>query len=300
MPLNPIRWPVSYWPMLLGAPLSLPLSGAEPPSTVDTLGVSEQPKAPALPLAKAYRPGLNLTHYWMSEKLDGMRAYWDGTQLSSRSGHKIHAPGFFLAQLPAHPLDGELWLGRGQFEALMAIVRDRVPDEAAWRQVRFMLFDAPDRGVIYEQRYRHLATLLSGAERPQLARIEHRSIQDEKQLQAELARIVAAGGEGVVLRHRQGLYLPGRSDELLKLKSYQDDEAVVLAHLPGKGQFRGMMGSLLVEDRQGRQFRIGSGFTHAQRREPPEVGTVITYRFNGRTASGLPRFARFDRTFVAF
>ncbi len=298
--MNPNRWPHVYWPwLLLSTPLAFPLNAA-PLSGADTPKIAEQPRAPALPLANLYQPGVSLTNYWVSEKLDGMRAYWDGSRLRSRSGHEIHAPDAFLAQLPPEPLDGELWLGRGQFEALMAIVRDQVPDEAAWRQVRFMLFDSPALRLPYEQRYHHLGTLLAAAPQPQLRRVEQKPVEDEAQLRAALAQVVAQGGEGVMLRHRQGLYLPGRSDELLKLKAYQDDEAVVLAHLPGRGQFEGMMGSLLVQDSQGRQFRVGTGFTHDERRTPPAVGTTITYRFNGRTERGLPRFARFERVYVAF
>ncbi|MDP3031565.1 MAG: DNA ligase, partial [Rhodocyclaceae bacterium] len=74
--------------------------------------------APALLLAERYQGGIDVSQYWVSEKLDGVRAYWDGRQLRFRSGNVILAPAWFIAALPAHSLDGELWLGRGTFERL--------------------------------------------------------------------------------------------------------------------------------------------------------------------------------------
>ncbi|WP_345332854.1 DNA ligase [Ferrimonas pelagia] len=254
---------------------------------------------PPIALAQSYQQGLALDHYLVSEKLDGMRAYWDGERLLSRAGNPIAAPDWFTAELPKEPLDGELWLGRGQFEALMAVVRDRIPDEAAWRSVRFMLFDLPSQPLPFEQRYRLLAERVEQWGLPHLELVRHEPVASDLSLDLRLAAISEAGGEGLMLRHRQSLYRPGRGAGLLKYKAYEDSEAVVIAQLPGKGKYEGMMGSLLVEDPQGRRFKIGSGFSDAQRRTPPAVGSVVTYRFNGRTGSGLPRFARFERVFIS-
>jgi DNA ligase-1 len=107
--------------------------------------------------------------------------------------------------------------------------------------------------------------------------------------------IVEKGGEGLMLHRADSLYHSGRSDDLLKLKPWQDAEATVIKILPGKGKFKGMMGALLVTDKMGREFRIGTGFSDEMRQNPPEVGTVITYKFTGTTKKGLPRFASFLR-----
>jgi len=61
-----------------------------------------------------------------------------------------------------------------------------------------------------------------------------------------------------------------------------------------------MLGSLMVETPEGLRFRIGSGFTDPQRRSPPPIGAIITYRYNGKTEKGIPRFARFLRVRQTF
>ena len=48
----------------------------------------------------------------MSEKLDGVRAFWDGKDFYSRNGNRFHAPAYFKEGLPNHALDGELWGGK--------------------------------------------------------------------------------------------------------------------------------------------------------------------------------------------
>ena len=98
-----------------------------------------------------------------------------------------------------------------------------------------------------------------------------------------------------MLRQAESQYEPGRSPTLLKVKPYDDAEATVIGHLPGKGKFAGKLGSLRVRTPAGREFSVGTGFTDAQRESPPPVGTVITYRFRGLTSKGLPRFASFLR-----
>ena len=115
-----------------------------------------------------------------------------------------------------------------------------------------------------------------------------------------LDEIVTKGGEGLMLHRADSLYHSGRSDDLLKLKPWQDAEATVVEILPGKGKFSGMMGSLLVTDESGLRFRIGTGFSNKERRNPPAVGTVITYKFTGTTKKGLPKFASFLRIYQQF
>ncbi|ERP94901.1 hypothetical protein Q666_08260 [Marinobacter sp. ES-1] len=250
---------------------------------------------PAIPLANVYHPGVNLEDYWVSEKLDGVRAYWDGEKLWSRGGHVYAAPHWFTAQFPRHPLDGELWNGRGRFAELSGVVRKGQPVDEEWRQVRFHVFDLPVPEKVFEQRYRQLKQLVEGSGSPYLALVVQRPVASHPELVAELEQVVAAGAEGLMLKRRNSRYQAGRSDDLLKVKTHDDAEATVVGHLQGKGKYEGLMGSLEVELANGRRFRIGTGFSDVERHNPPTVGTVITFRYRGFTATGLPRFASFLR-----
>lgn len=253
------------------------------------------PEPMPLPLANVYQRGDNLADYWVSEKLDGVRAYWDGERLWSRGGHVYQSPAWFTDGFPDHPLDGELWMGRGQFAELSGIVRTARPDDAKWRHVAFHVFDLPAPATPFSQRYQELKQLVRASESRHLRLVEQNSISDHEALMAELNRIVAAGGEGLMLKRKESLYLAGRSDDLLKVKTFQDAEAVVVDHIEGQGKYEGLLGSLLVELSDGRRLRIGTGFSDAERANPPEPGQQITFKHHGYTATGLPRFASFLR-----
>jgi len=140
-----------------------------------------------------------------------------------------------------------------------------------------------------------MQALLGGTGIAWLLPVPQQRLPDEAALQARLAEVAAAEGEGLMLHHRQAPYRPGRSAHLLKLKMHEDAEARVVDHLPGKGKYEGMLGALLVERADGTRFRLGTGFTDAQRADPPPPGTWVTYRHDGFTTKGLPRFARFLR-----
>jgi len=205
------------------------------------------------------------------------------------------APDWFTAQFPSHPLDGELWNGRGRFAELSGVVRKGQPVDEEWRQVRFHVFDLPVPEKVFEQRYRQLKQLVEGSGSPYLALVVQRPVASHPELVAELEQVVAAGAEGLMLKRRNSRYQAGRSDDLLKVKTHDDAEATVVGHLQGKGKYEGLMGSLEVELANGRRFRIGTGFSDVERHNPPTVGTVITFRYRGFTATGLPRFASFLR-----
>ncbi|KAF1049271.1 DNA ligase [Xylophilus sp.] len=251
--------------------------------------------APALLLAGVYRRGMPLADYWVSEKYDGVRGYWDGQRLWTRGGEPVAAPAWFTAPLPAVPLDGELWAGRGRFEQAASTVRSQTPDDAAWRAMRFMVFDLPAAPGGFTERLSALEALLPPRDAPWAQPVAQHRATTHAALQAEMERVVRAGGEGLVLHRGGAPYRAGRSDDLLKFKPYDDAEARVVGHLPGKGRHAGRLGALLVELPDGRRLRIGGGFSDVQRDDPPPVGSTITYRYNGTTAAGLPRFARFLR-----
>lgn len=255
----------------------------------------EHRQVPPLALSKVYNDSININDYWVSEKLDGARAYWNGKQLLSRSGVVFHAPDWFTQGLPEETLDGELWMGRGSFQSLMQVVRDKTPDESAWREVRYWVFDLPAALGPFSERQRTLHALLQSVQNPQLKIVRQQRVGSHAQLQHLLTEMVSAGAEGLILQREDREYSTGRHAGVLKLKTHVDDEAIVVDHLPGKGKYQGMLGALLVEDAQGRMFRLGSGLSDAQRRVPPERGSRVSYRYQGRTDKGLPRFARFLR-----
>ena len=249
----------------------------------------------AVSLANAYHGEVDLSHYWVSEKLDGVRARWDGAALYSRNGNRFNAPAWFVDAFPERALDGELWMGRGTFDVLSGAVRRQTPDAAAWRRIRYMVFDLPGLEAPFDERLRRMRELFAEPPSPHIALVEQFRVQSEAELMARLETVVADGGEGLMLRDGRSFHRAGRSDDLLKLKTYQDAEAVVVAHLPGKGKYLGMLGSLLVEMADGRRFRLGTGFTDVQRRNPPAVGATVTFKYTGTTVNGIPRFASFLR-----
>lgn len=251
--------------------------------------------APALLLANVYRPGMPLADYWVSEKYDGVRGYWDGHTLRTRGGETVMAPAWFTAGWPTTPMDGELWAGRGRFAHAQSTTRQQQPHEAAWHQMRFMVFDLPRHGGMFDERLRSLNALVMQINQPWVQAVPQKRIENDAALQALLQRTVRAGGEGLMLHRGSSLYQSGRSDDLVKVKTHEDTEARVVAHLPGKGRHAGRMGALLVEMPSGQRFRLGAGFSDAQRADPPPVGSWVTYRFRGTHDGGLPRFASFVR-----
>lgn len=252
-------------------------------------------RPPAIPLANVYYEGVELGEYWVSEKLDGVRAYWDGEHLWSRGGHAYQAPEWFTEGFPSHPLDGELWSGRGTFSALSGVVRKSQPIDAEWRNVLYKVFDLPQHDQVFEDRYASLKALVEASDSHYLSLVVQRPVRDHESLMNQLEMVVDEGGEGLMLKRKASIYHGGRSDDLLKVKPYQDAEALVVGYTPGEGKYSGMMGSLLVALPSGRQFRIGTGFSDAERADPPSVGQTITFKYHGYTSTGLPRFASYLR-----
>lgn len=260
-----------------------------------SVGAPAQAAAPALMLANVYRAGMSLADYWVSEKYDGVRGYWDGKQLWTRGGERVVAPAWFTAAFPTHPMDGELWAGRGRFALAVSTVRSQTPNDTAWREMRFMVFDLPAQPGDFSARLAVLRQLLPIPAAPWLLPVAQERATTHAALQALLDKTVKLGGEGLMLHRGSAMYRGERNADLLKFKPYDDAEARVVAIVPGKGKHRGRMGALWVESPVGRRFKLGGGFSDAQREAPPAIGSWVTYRYNGTNASGLPRFARFVR-----
>jgi DNA ligase-1 len=249
-------------------------------------------QAPPLLLAESWDNVADPTGMWLSEKLDGVRAYFDGKQFLSRQGNLFHAPDWFLAGLPNVPLDGELWLGRKKFQRTVSIVR-RQDKSDLWREITFVVFDAPALAKGFEERLAFVNDCLGQHQLAHVKAHEHTLCQGVDHLRHELARLEHLGGEGLMLRRPGSRYENGRSATLLKVKSFFDAEARVLQHLEGAGRHKGRLGALFVEMANGTRFSVGTGFSDAERDNPPPVGSLITYRYQELSEGGVPRFPSF-------
>lgn len=255
---------------------------------------------PPLMLANVYHPGVQLADYWVSEKYDGVRGYWDGQKLLTRGGQLINAPDWFTANWPSVPMDGELWAGRGQFQKALSTVRQQSPDDAAWRGIRFMVFDLPAEPGAFTQRLSVLNSVVGKLALPWVQAVPQSKVASHAALQNQLKHITKAGAEGLILHRGSAPYKGVRNDDLLKVKTHDDAEAQVIGHIPGKGKYAGQLGALLVEmpsvdGKTAKRFKLGTGLSNAQRQNPPAIGSQVTYRFRGINDSGIPRFASFMR-----
>jgi DNA ligase-1 len=256
------------------------LSGRSPKEPVEGPGVL---------LAQSWDGELDLTGWWLSEKLDGVRAYWDGEKILSRAGNVFHAPDWFLESLPSEPLDGELFGGRKKFQDTVSIVR-RMDKSDLWKKLQFVLFDAPDHEGTFEQRLARCGEVAEKIGSPYYRALEHQECLGEAHLREELARVEALGGEGLMARKPGSVYQRSRSFTLLKIKSFLDAEAIIVGYQAGTGRHKGRMGSLRVELPNGVQFSVGTGFSDKQRENPPAVGEVICFRYQELSRDGVPRF----------
>jgi DNA ligase-1 len=252
-------------------------------------------KAPDILLAHIYQESLDVRDYLVSEKLDGIRAIWDGQQLISRQGNPIHAPAWFTKRFPKQALDGELWIARGKFELLSGTVRQANPDEQAWRKVVYYVFELPNAKGPFTDRVKQIEELVHQTNSPYLKAVKQFRVEDQTSLKRTLDWVVARHGEGLMLHRADASYVTGRNHALLKLKPQLDAEATVIAHLPGKGKYLGKMGALLLQMPDGTQFKLGTGFSDAERAHPPPIGSQVTYTYRDITKKGKPKFASFLR-----
>jgi len=250
---------------------------------------------PPIQLATQYQPDITVAEYLVSEKLDGVRGYWDGRQMLTRSGRKVALPASFTLGFPEVAIDGELWLGRNQFEHISALVRRLDTSAEDWQQVKFMMFDLPDHPGTFVERYLAMQKWAEQTDPTHLQVIKQDTVATTEALFDRLDSVVNAGGEGLMLHFKQAHYAVGRSEYIVKLKPKYDAEAVVIGHTQGKGKYRGQLGALIVKTPAGIVFNIGSGFSDKQRENPPLIGSVITYQYLGLTQKGTPKFASFLR-----
>ena len=240
----------------------------------------------------------NVSGWLASEKLDGVRAYWDGENLLSRQGKKLNAPLSFTKNFPKFALDGELYAKELKFEEIQASVMDKLPDEKAWGRLKFHVFDVPEASGGLLERLSELEKFI--LQNPQAGQnlkiIKQVKVKDNAEFEAFAEAVIAKSGEGAVVREPNAAYERGRSQNVLKYKKFNDAECVVVAHKVGQGKFSGLLGSVVCENLSDKKrFKIGSGFSDKERANPPKIGSVITYKYQNLTAKGLPRFPVFLR-----
>lgn len=236
--------------------------------------------------------GQNLTGWVMSEKLDGVRGFWDGKTLLTRQYQLLNPPTYFIQDFPPFAIDGELFSQRNRFAEISGIVR--AIEDKGWHKLKLYVFDVPNAEGDLFQRLQKLRDYLQQHPSQYIEIIEQIPIKDNAQMRHFLRQVEQKQGEGIVVRNPQAPYQAGRSEQILKVKTTLDEECTVIAHHRGKGRFLDMLGSITCENQRG-QFKIGSGFTLADRQHPPQIGSQITYKYRGLTKTGKPRFATYWR-----
>src|SRR6185437_10219019 len=132
----------------------------------------------------------------MSEKLDGVRGYWNGQSMISRHGKEIICPQWFIDQFPKNiSLDGEFWLGRGTFELTHGILQSS-KDSIDWKRVVYFVFDSPNSTKPYESRICDLDNLLQQSSN-NIQMVDITRCRGNNQIQQYLTNIVNIGGEGM-------------------------------------------------------------------------------------------------------
>lgn len=249
---------------------------------------------PAIQLATQYNLKYDINQYWISEKLDGVRGYWNGSKLLTKNGNQLYVPAWFTVNWPTYPIDGELWIGRHKFEQTVSCVKQQ-KSNACWKNIRFMIFDLPQSKTIFTQRIDEIKASVEKVNSPYFQAIPQFKLSSTTQLNQKLEDIVKHKGEGLMLHYQNALYTIGRTSNIMKLKPYQDAEAIVLKHITGKGKYQGMLGAIQVKTLDGTTFKIGSGFNDKERKTPPPIGSIITFKYIGKTQKGVPKFASFLR-----
>jgi len=250
---------------------------------------------PRLWLADTYRSGIKLQDYWVSEKYDGIRGFWDGDQLLTRTGKRLTPPSWFTLNWPTTPFEGELWAGRGKFETAASVLQKKQASDNEWQGLQFMVFDMPNHTGIFTERYTIYQQLVAQLAQPWVSAVTQTKLVADQDIEALMTHAVKEGSEGLMLRLGTASYMPGRSANQLKVKPVEDAEAQVVGYESGHGKYEKLIGALWVQTSQGLRFKLGTGLSDADRQIPPALGAWVTYTYRGKTTHGVPRFASYLR-----
>lgn len=243
---------------------------------------------------KTYTGREEITGWVMSEKLDGIRGYWDGKKLMTRKGLPLFPPPWFIKNFPPFELDGELWSKRGDFEFIQSTVLDKSPGKT-WRDITYNIFEVPNEKGNFSLRLKKARVWFETHENEYIRIIPQIKIKDKSDLDRFLSEIEDKGGEGVIVKDPQMPYHTGKSPHILKVKNFSNMEGVVIGINKGKGKYKNCMGSLSLQLKNKTIFKLGTGFTDKVRKNPPTTGTIITFKYYGFTKNGKPKFASYLR-----
>jgi len=249
-------------------------------------------------LVSVYQSNVQVSEYLVSEKYDGVRAIWKAGELVTKNGNKIYAPDWFIKGLPDVWLDGELWSKRQDFEFIASTVLSQKANTAAWKKIQYKVFDMPNYQQPFIERAAAYTQLIKQLNVPFIQSIKQVQLADNDALSSLLKKLTAIGSEGLILHRKQARFASGRSDNVLKLKPYQEAKATVRAYVPGKGKYQDMTGSLEVvwystALKSEVRFKIGSGLSDKDRKEPPKIGSRVRFKYHGLTKNNIPRFASY-------
>ena len=244
-----------------------------------------------LPLqhAKTYK-NQNISGWVMSEKLDGIRGYWDGSFLYTKGGKKLAPPSEFTRDFPPFALDGELWTKRQDFENIQSQV---LAVGSSWEEVSYHIFEVPNATGDFIQRLEKARQWFKAHQNHKVKIVTQYPCPNKKSLSNYLNRVIAKGGEGVIVKNANLFYTIGRTDSMLKVKKASDMEGRVVTINFHLDQQR--LKSLTVRLENGIMFKLGNGFTKQQRLKPSVIGSKITFKYYGFTKYGKPKFASFIR-----
>jgi DNA ligase 1 len=231
-----------------------------------------------------------INNWLMSEKLDGIRAYWDGKDLYTKNGNKIYVPIWFIKNFPNFELDGELWSKRNDFENIQNIVLDKIPS-SKWKEITYNIFEVPNAKGNFEERLSIIENYLDKNPNNPIKIIPQIRCKNQENLERYLQELVNKKAEGIIIKNPNIEYFTGRSDEILKVKKFEDDEALVIGLNYKNKKFK----SLKVKLENEVVFNLGGGFSDKERLKPPKIGDIVTFKYYGFTKNNKPKFASFLR-----
>ena len=228
--------------------------------------------------------------WFMSEKLDGIRAYWDGKDLYTKNGNKIYAPSWFLEKFPKFELDGELWSKRDDFENIQNIVLDINPS-SKWKELTYNIFEVPNSKGDFEERLSIIKNYLNKNPNNYIKIIPQIICENQEHLESYLQELLNKKAEGIIIKNPNINYFAGRSEEVLKVKKFEDMEGEIIGHNYKDNKFK----SLKVKIENNVIFNLGGGFSDNERLNPPKTGDIVTFKYYGFTKNAKPKFASFLR-----
>ena len=168
-------------------------------------------RAPPVELVDVYHGAADLSKYWASEKIRRRARLLGRPSAAHASGqrHRGHPHG----SRPAgriRRLDGELWTGYGEFSTASTIVRTADADDPEWHNISYRVFDLPDHAGDFDVRISAIREAVAAIDEPWVVAVRQFKVADDRALDAALERVLAKGGEGLVLHRGSRDYQAGR------------------------------------------------------------------------------------------